>query len=118
MSQNGVFAYADLTSKIGARMIHLPFENEDFTFTIILPNKDVKLAQVESHLTPALFNTPTTTNNIIALSLPRWKFEFQSDLEDVLTEKMKVIELFNMAKANLKGLTLKPLTYVSNLIHK
>lgn len=118
MTQRGSFPYVDLTSKIDARMIHLPFKNNDFTFTIILPNKGVKLAQVESRLTPALLNSPTTTNNSIRFAMPKWKFEFQSDLKDVLTKKMKVTEMFDEKRANLKGLSSMPSTYVSNLIHK
>lgn len=118
MTQRGFFPFVDMTSKMGARMIHLPFQNNDFTFTIILPNKDVKLAQVESRLTPALFNSPTTANNSIILAMPKWKFEFHSDLKNVLMEKMKVTEMFDEKKANLKGLSSTPSIYVSNLIHK
>ena len=118
MTQRGSFPYVDLSSKIGARMVHLPFKNNDFTFTIILPNKDVKLTQVESRLTSALLNSPTTTNNSIILAIPKWKFEFQSDLKDILKKKMKVSEMFDEKKANLKGLSSLPSTYVSNLIHK
>ncbi|CAF0766981.1 unnamed protein product [Adineta steineri] len=117
MMRNGLFPYADMSSTIGAQMIHVPFQNKDFTFTIILPNKDVKLAQVESRLTPAIFNTPTT-NQMAALSIPKWKFEFENDMKDVLSKKMKISELFNRTKANLKELSLKKPIYVSNVIHK
>ncbi|CAF1182338.1 unnamed protein product [Rotaria magnacalcarata] len=78
MMKNGLFPYVDLTSKIGAQMIHLPFTNKDPTITIILPNKNIKLSQVESNLTPALLNSPTTTNQNIFLWIPKWKFEFES----------------------------------------
>ncbi|CAF3603534.1 unnamed protein product [Rotaria sp. Silwood1] len=47
MMRNGLFPYVDLTSEIGARMIHLPFENNDLIFTIVLPNKGITLSQVE-----------------------------------------------------------------------
>ncbi|CAF1336605.1 unnamed protein product [Rotaria sordida] len=118
MMKNGLFPYVDLTSKIGARMIHLPFENKDFTFTIILPNKDVKLSQVESNLTSALLNTPTTNNKNIYIWIPKWKFEFESKLETVLKTKMKINDIFDSNKANLKGLSTKKKIYLSNLIHK
>ena len=59
MFQTDSIPYVNLTSQIGAQMINVPFKNADFTFTIILPNKGVKLAQVESRLTPALLNSPT-----------------------------------------------------------
>ncbi|CAF4072266.1 unnamed protein product [Rotaria sordida] len=118
MMKNGLFPYVDLTSKIGARMIHLPFENKDFTFTIILPNKDVKLSQVESNLTSALLNTPTTNNKNIYVWIPKWKFEFESKLETVLKTKMKINDIFDSNKANLKGLSTKKKIYLSNLIHK
>jgi serpin B len=118
MMQNDFFPYVDLTSKIGARMIHLPFENKDLTFTIILPNKDIKLSQVESNLTSALLNSPTTTNQNVFLWIPKWKFEFESNLENVLKTKMKVNDIFSESNANLKGLSMKKNIFLSNLIHK
>ncbi len=117
MIRSSLFSYVDMSSTIGAQMIHVPFKNKDFTFTIILPNKDVKLAQVESRLTPAIINTPTT-NQVVVLSIPKWKFEFENDMKDVLLKKMKISELFNRTKANLKDLSLKKPIYVSNVIHK
>lgn len=118
MLQSGSIPYANLTSQIGAQMINVPFKNADFTFTIILPNKGVKLAQVESLLTPAMVNSPITKDKRVVLWLPKWKFEFESDLKDALTKKMKVTDLFNQTKANLKGLSSKTSTYVSSLMHK
>jgi serine protease inhibitor len=118
MMQNGMFPYVDLTLEIGARMIHLPFTNKDLTFTIILPNKDVKLSQVESNLTSAIFNSPTTTKQNIFVWIPKWKFEFESKLENVLKNQMKVNDLFDPNKANLKGLSTAKKIYLSNFIHK
>lgn len=103
MMQSGMFPYVDLTSKIGARMIHLPFENKDFTFTIILPNKDMKLSQVESNLTVELLNSPTTTKHNVFVWIPKWKFEFESKLEHVLKTQMKLKDIFDENNANLKG---------------
>ena len=118
MGQEMNFPYVDLTSKIGARMVHLPFQNKDFTFTIILPNKDVKLSQVESNLTSALLNSPTTSNQSVFLWIPKWKFEFESKLENILKSKMKVNDIFDENKANLKGLSAQKKIYLSNFIHK
>lgn len=118
MMQNGLFPYVDLSSKIGARMIHLPFENTDFTFTIVLPNENVTLSKVESSLTPALLNSPTTTNKNVFVWIPKWKFEFESKLEHVLKTKMNVNDIFDANKANLKGLSMKKKIFLSNLIHK
>ncbi|CAF3299543.1 unnamed protein product [Rotaria socialis] len=99
-------------------MIHLPFANKDLTFTIILPNKNIKLSQVESNLTPALLNSPTTTNQNIFLSIPKWKFEFESQLENILKTKMKLNDIFDQNKANVKGLSMEKNIFLSNLIHK
>ncbi|CAF0844493.1 unnamed protein product [Adineta steineri] len=117
MTRIGSFSYVDMSSTIGARMIHMPFQNKDFTFTIILPNKNVTLAQVESRLTPAIFNTPTT-NQMVVLAIPKWKFEFDNDMKDVLSKKMKISELFSRTKANLKELSPKKYLHVSNIFHK
>ncbi|CAF4229564.1 unnamed protein product, partial [Adineta steineri] len=117
MTRIGSFSYVDMSSTFGARMIHMPFQNKDFTFTIILPNKNVTLAQVESRLTPAIFNTPTT-NQMVVLSIPKWKFEFDNDMKDVLSKKMKISELFSRTKANLKELSPKKYLHVSNIFHK
>ncbi|UJR12041.1 hypothetical protein I4U23_016219 [Adineta vaga] len=118
MMQQGHFSYVDLTSKIGARMVHLPFENNDFTFTIILPNKNVTLSEVESKLTSTLLNSPTTTNQTVFLWIPKWKFESANNIEDILKKKMKVTDVFDENKANLKGLSMQKKIYLSNLIHK
>ncbi|CAF4262454.1 unnamed protein product [Rotaria socialis] len=90
----------------------------DLTFTIILPNKNIKLSQVESNLTPALLNSPTTTNQNIFLSIPKWKFEFESQLENILKTKMKLNDIFDQNKANVKGLSMEKNIFLSNLIHK
>jgi serine protease inhibitor len=118
MMRHESIPYVDLTSTIGARMVHLPFQNKDFTFTIILPNKGVKLTQVESRLTPAIFTSPTTKKSLILLYIPKWKLEFSSDMVEVLKKKMKVTELFNKQKANLKGLSSTNGSFVSNILHK
>ncbi|CAF3156712.1 unnamed protein product [Rotaria sp. Silwood2] len=78
MTRNGLFPYVDLTSEIGARMIHLPFEKKDLTFTIILPNENTTLSQVESKLNSVLLNSPTTTDHNVFISIPKWKLEFES----------------------------------------
>ncbi|CAF2518628.1 unnamed protein product [Rotaria sp. Silwood2] len=77
MTRNGLFPYVDLTSEIGARMIHLPFEKKDLTFTIILPNENTTLSQVESKLNSVLLNSPTTTDHNVFISIPKWKLEFE-----------------------------------------
>ena len=118
MMKQSMFPYVDLTSKIGARILHIPFENKDLTFTIVLPNKGIKLSQVEANLTPALLNSPTTTNQSVYLWIPKWKFEFQSNLETVLKTKMKLKDIFDANKANLKGLSMQKKISLSNLIHK
>ncbi|UJR19626.1 hypothetical protein I4U23_022760 [Adineta vaga] len=118
MKQQGHFPYVDLTSAIGARMIHLPFENNDLTFTIVLPNNGVKLSDVESKLTSSLLNSPTNTNQKVFVWIPKWKFESESNIESVLKTDMNVTDMFNEKKANLEGISLEKPIAVSNLIHK
>lgn len=117
MMQDTSFPYADLTSRIGARMVHLPFQNSNLTFTILLPNKGVKLADVEANLTSSVLNAPTTKENLF-LWIPKWKLEFESKLETVLKTKMKLTDVFDENKANLKGISTAKKIYLSNLIHK
>ncbi|CAF1366378.1 unnamed protein product [Rotaria sp. Silwood1] len=105
MMRNGLFPYVDLTSEIGARMIHLPFENNDLIFTIVLPNKGITLSQVESNLTSVLLNSPTTTNHNVFVWIPKWKFEFE------MATSIVRIMLSTSSRPDIQFLCNKPFLY-------
>ncbi|XP_067204437.1 antichymotrypsin-2 isoform X2 [Linepithema humile] len=66
------------------KFIEIPYSNQDFVMTILLPNKETDLQTLEKNFNwETLANAPKSIDRI-ELYLPRFKFEIAINMEDVL----------------------------------
>ncbi|KAL1137684.1 hypothetical protein AAG570_009380 [Ranatra chinensis] len=72
--------------ELGAKMLVLPYEGDDFHMVIILPDAKDGLAAVEEklHTLDLAKEIPTFQNITVSLGLPKFKFEKTMDLNEIL----------------------------------
>ncbi len=102
----------------GGQVLALPYDGEELTMVIALPDEDVPLGDFEASL--AASGTSQLVASLapseIALSLP--KFELRERLELIsLLSVMGVEDLFSPSAADLSGMADTPL-YVSTAVHE
>jgi serpin B len=101
-----------------AQVIDIPYANEDYTLTIILPKSYKKLKQVEKKLSIDCYNDylSNKVEKRINLWLPKFSIESEFELNKTLIE-LGIKEAFTES-ANFSGITDKEKLYISNIIHK
>ncbi|KAG7209629.1 hypothetical protein KM043_011279 [Ampulex compressa] len=116
MHRNGHYRYADLL-ELDAKLIELPYEGEEYSMIIIVPNKVDGLSELGSKIRTMSTNTLLTEGykQEINLYLPRFKIESTMPLNNVL-ENMGLTHMFN-SNANFSGISNQPLA-VSKVIQK
>lgn len=100
------------------QIIEIPYKGNDLTMTILLPKKDVSMAQTET--VEVLKKLPNMRMQNVELSLPKFKIESQFELAQDLS-KLGMPSAFDQKKANFKGIRkLNPgeNISISNVIHK
>lgn len=112
MYQKAKYAYAE-NADLGVQIAHLPYkaDNRDvqFALTVILPNANVALDQVESKLAakPELMQQVMSNSNArteeLLLYLPKFKMEAKFQLNDVL-QQLGMHDAFNEQKADFTGI--------------
>ena len=106
---------ADLTDDgFGARILELPYENENFRMLLILPNEkieDLDLDKLDYDKMDRKMVSAST--NVI---LPRFTIEFEAAVKDTLL-KMGIEEVFVPGSANLKDISNDEL-HVEKIQHK
>jgi serpin B len=95
MYQNETFSYAE-NKNLKIQIGHLPYKSDnhdvEFVFTVILPNKGVRLEEVEqkftsdSQLMKEVLSFEGRTSKELLLYLPKFKMESSFELNDVLIE--------------------------------
>jgi serine protease inhibitor len=106
------FAYTE-NKDLQVQVAHLPYKSQNshlqFVFTIILPNRDVQLDEVERKLAlkPALLQQlmdhSSTTSQELLLYLPKFKMETTFNLNDVLI-RLGMRDAFSDTEANFRGM--------------
>jgi len=106
---------ADLTDEgFEARILELPYENENFRMLLVLPNEKIQ----DLDLNKLDYNTmdrkmvPASTNVI----LPRFTIEFEAAVKDTL-QKLGIEEVFQVGAANLRDISNDEL-HVEKIQHK
>lgn len=112
MSQKKTFKYAE-NKDLRVQIIHLPYlssnADKQFVFSIILPNEDVQLNEVEQKLNTnlllkqQLLSNENATPTYVSLHLPKFKLETKYSLQDVLTQ-MGMEDAFSDFKADFEGI--------------
>ena len=118
MSQRGSFAYYD-TGK--AQLLRLPYKNDAFEMIVMLPKKDISIAQqVETLSTSDLERwLGLSQNKDVLVFLPKFRLEQTFELVDPLKE-MGMKEAFSETKADFRRIgTLNNVSpYIGKVRHK
>ena len=106
---------ADLTDQgFGARILELPYENENFRMLLILPNEKIEDLDLDKLDYDAMDRKMVSAStNVI---LPRFTIEFEASVKDTLL-KMGIEEVFVPGAANLKDISNEEL-HVEKIQHK
>lgn len=102
----------------GAQAIELPYEGEDISMVIVLPDTLDGLSKLEQDLTPdTLTNIRRSTRKTKAfVALPKFKLEYEKTLNTVLQD-LGVKNVFERS-ADLSGITEEGKLAVSQVVHK
>ncbi|CAF1616494.1 unnamed protein product, partial [Didymodactylos carnosus] len=123
MYAKDAYFYYDGTNELNARILNIPYKshgNSQFVFTVILPNHNVKLSDVESKLYASndmkeIYAKLRHTGNI-KLWLPKFKIEYRFVLNNML-QKLGMHDAFNN-NANFSGISNEENLEISKVIHK
>lgn len=101
--------------------VNLPYGNGQFQMTVILPNQGKTTQNVISELSADSWNKwiKSFSNEICVVSMPRFKFSFNTELSDILSE-MGMPSAFSPLKADFTGINpdkTKQL-YIDQVVHK
>ncbi|PSN41681.1 Alpha-1-antitrypsin-like protein CM55-SI [Blattella germanica] len=115
-----IFTRAGEVPSLGYKWIQLPFEGEQYSMYIVLPNKGVALRTTVEQLAKNedAFTTivKSKRRRNVELALPKFKLSTQMDLTKTL-RSMGINDIFAKETANLKGISNKPL-YVTQVLHQ
>ncbi|CAF0938389.1 unnamed protein product [Didymodactylos carnosus] len=123
------FRYSDLTSELGAQIVHLPLINDyessiEFVFTIVLPNRNVKLIDVLTKIMNRgqqrllSFNSAPHHYKQIDLYLPKLSIKSFFDLKSYLIE-LGMKDAFDSNQADFSVITLRSerQLFLENVVH-
>nr|XP_056710840.1 leukocyte elastase inhibitor-like [Euleptes europaea] len=120
MFQTGNFKLARIQDP-QVQVLELPYEGEELSMIIMLPEDDASLEQLASSLTYKKIEEWTSSSNmypmLVNVYLPRFKREKRYELETVL-QSMGMKDAFARGKSNFTGISENMGLFVSNVTHK
>ncbi|XP_066945267.1 uncharacterized protein [Macrobrachium rosenbergii] len=126
MSQLGRFRYGE-SSKLGARLLELPYDGDDISMIILLPQARVpfgdRFVNMVNNLNSATLREAIHPSNMAPTSVdilfPKFKFdlELRDELKRAL-QGMGIVDLFDKGRADLSVFTNTNGLYVDKIIHK
>ena len=110
------FKYAEVSS-LNCKIIELPYDGDEVSMYILLPNSINGLAALESQLTSAKLNTAISRmyRAKVDVSIPKFNMTLKVQLKDIL-HAMGMKDLFD--NADLSGMDGTHNLFVSKVIHK
>ena len=110
------FNHAEVSS-LSCRILELPYEGDEVSMYILLPNSINGLAALESQLTSAKLNNAISMMYSIKIdvSIPKFKMTLKVQLKDILNA-MGMTDLFG--NADLSGMDGTRNLFVSKVVHK
>lgn len=114
MYQSHEFGYA---AGPGYQAVELPYAGGELSMVVILPEQG-RFAEWVSTLDGARLNEVLSglSTQQVALTLPRWKFEYEVSLKDTL-ERMGMSQAFD-SSADLSRMTGRRELFIQNVFHK
>ncbi|CAH1244689.1 SERPINB9 [Branchiostoma lanceolatum] len=118
MHQQGRFKLA-YDEDLNCQILEMPYQGKHLSMLFVLPEKMDALSTIETSLTPDLLRRWQKSMDEVSTMVQIPKFKLVHDF--VLNEKladMGMTDLFNMADADLSGITGSRDLHVSQVIHK
>ncbi|XP_058413258.1 serpin B8 isoform X2 [Diceros bicornis minor] len=107
--------------EVHTQVLELPYEGEELSMVILLPDDNTDLTVVEKALTYEKFrawtNPEKMTKDRVQVFLPRFKLEESYDLESFL-RSLGMTDAFEEAKADFSGMSTKKNMPLSKVTHK
>ncbi|XP_062986362.1 serpin B11-like isoform X2 [Elgaria multicarinata webbii] len=120
MFQQGKFKLAKITNP-AMQILELPYDNDELSMIILLPDVKGPLCQLQRELTYAKLKEWTSSANMrqqtVRLFLPKFKLEEKYELIEALSD-LGITDLFTRGKADLSGMSGSPDLVVSTVIQK
>lgn len=110
----------EYTANLLFRAIKLPYGNGQYNMVVMLPENHKNSLDIIAALTPSnwhKWNGEFVFESQVVVSMPRFKFEFETGLNDIL-KGMGMLQAFVPGKANFTKITDNEDLYISSVIHK
>ena len=116
------FKHTANDGELGCQLLELPYQGEDLSMLILLPQDKYGLTSVEANLThdklqKAIALTQVISPRGVEVYLPRFKMTQIFQLNEVL-KKMGATDMFHDSKADFTGISHEEGLYVSVVFHK
>jgi len=117
MRQRLDYAKYSHSADLKCKVLHLPYQGRDIAMVVILPDAVDGLPTLEAALNVKNLQKLITesSNETVDVFLPKFKMETSLAMKETL-QKMGMLDLFNMAKADLSGIGAQ--LFVSDVFHK
>ncbi|MES2963899.1 MAG: serpin family protein [Bdellovibrionota bacterium] len=112
MNNTDHFAYAE-TDRY--QLLHLPYKNQDYVMSIILPKQGLKLSDVESNLTAGAFETPGEPREVW-VQLPKFKIDW--GVENILPDLVSLGMPNGGPQEEFKVLGAKDMIILTAVLHR
>ncbi|XP_071502536.1 leukocyte elastase inhibitor A-like isoform X1 [Diadema antillarum] len=118
MHQSDDFKLAE-DNALDCMVLELPYEGNDFSMLIALPNKDDGLAHLEANLSADTLKrwNDNLKERLVNIWLPKVRVEDEFNLNRVLSD-MGMTDAFDHNKANFEGISGNRDLYISDVVHK
>ncbi len=116
MSRLGRYQYAEDAE---AQWLELPYEQKEVALVVVLPKHPDGLARVEAALSAKRLDAQVSAmaEQLVSLSLPRFKLSASFDLKDTLTV-LGMSRAFDDHRADFSGMTDKDGLVLSKVLHQ
>ncbi|XP_004628451.2 serpin B9-like [Octodon degus] len=108
-------------SEEGVQVLELPYQGQELSMVVVLPDEGVDLSTVEKALTFEKFQTWTSPEHMkrteVRVSFPRFKLQENYAMDSVL-QSLGVLDVFDQDKADLSGMSADSELYLSKFVHK
>uniref|UniRef100_A0ABK0LVF2 Serpin family B member 11 n=1 Tax=Rattus norvegicus TaxID=10116 RepID=A0ABK0LVF2_RAT len=120
MYQTGTFKLAFIKEP-QMQVLELPYANNKLRMIILLPVGTASVNQIEKHLNAKMLREWTSPSNmverVVDVHIPKFSLSVKYDLNTLL-KSLGMSDIFNVAKADLSGMSPDKGLYLSKVVHK